>query len=65
MVASPSTYEDLEAIPEEREGDRHELFYGELVVTAAPLPGRSAPSDRVEWRHHGRLRSLKALPVAW
>jgi Uma2 family endonuclease len=31
------TYDDLEAIPQEREGDRHELIDGELVVTPVPL----------------------------
>ncbi len=32
------TYADLDFIPTEREGDRHELFDGELVVTASPIP---------------------------
>lgn len=32
------TYDDLEAIPQEREGDRHELIYGELIVTPSPMP---------------------------
>ena len=32
------TYDDLEAIPQEREGDRHELIDGELVVTPSPTP---------------------------
>lgn len=32
------TYADLDHIPQEREGDRHELFDGELVVTPSPIP---------------------------
>ena len=31
------TFEDLELIPEEHEGDRHELIDGELVVTPVPV----------------------------
>jgi Uma2 family endonuclease len=31
------TFEDLELIPEEQEGDRHELIDGELVVTPVPV----------------------------
>jgi hypothetical protein len=31
------TYDDLETIPQEREGDRHELIDGELVVTPSPI----------------------------
>ena len=31
------TYDDLEAIPQEREGDLQELIDGELVVTPVPL----------------------------
>jgi len=32
------TYDDLDLIPQQRAGDRHELFDGELVVTASPIP---------------------------
>ena len=32
------TYDDLESIPQEREGDRHEVIDGELVVTPSPIP---------------------------
>lgn len=32
------TYDDLETIPQEREGDRHEIIDGELVVTPSPSP---------------------------
>jgi len=31
------TVDDLEFIPEEREGDRHELIDGELIVTSLPV----------------------------
>src|SRR3954469_10388855 len=32
------TYLDLDVIPEEHKGDRHELIDGELVVTPSPVP---------------------------
>lgn len=32
------TYDDLESIPQEHEGDRHEIINGELVVTPSPIP---------------------------
>jgi Uma2 family endonuclease len=32
------TYFDLDTIPEQHEGDRHELIDGELVVTPSPAP---------------------------
>jgi Uma2 family endonuclease len=32
------TIEDLELIPQEQEGDRHELIDGELFVTPSPVP---------------------------
>ncbi len=32
------TYDDLDFIPQQREGDRHELFDGVLVVTPSPIP---------------------------
>jgi Uma2 family endonuclease len=32
------TYDDLERIPQERPGDRHELIGGVLYVTASPIP---------------------------
>ncbi|HET7092536.1 MAG TPA: Uma2 family endonuclease [Thermomicrobiales bacterium] len=37
-TAQRYTYADLADLPSEREGDRHELFDGELVVTPAPMP---------------------------
>lgn len=32
------TYDDLESIPQERPGDRHELIDGELIVSPSPVP---------------------------
>jgi len=32
------TYDDLEGIPQEREGDNHELIGGVLYVTPSPIP---------------------------
>lgn len=32
------TYDDLDLIPQERAGDRHELFDGVLIVTPSPIP---------------------------
>lgn len=32
------TYADLDSIPQERPGDRHELIDGELFVTPSPVP---------------------------
>jgi Uma2 family endonuclease len=32
------TYDDLERIPQEREGDRHELIDGELVASPSSVP---------------------------
>jgi Uma2 family endonuclease len=37
-TANRLTFDDLEAIPEERPGDRHELINGELVVTPSCTP---------------------------
>ena len=37
-TANRLTFDDLEAIPEERPGDRHELIDGELVVTPSCTP---------------------------
>ena len=37
-IADRLTFDDLEAIPEERAGDRHELIDGELVVTPSCTP---------------------------
>jgi Uma2 family endonuclease len=37
-TAQRFTYADLAELPAEREGDRHELIEGELIVTPAPVP---------------------------
>ena len=36
ITAKRLTYNDLERIPQEREGDRHELINGELFVSPSP-----------------------------
>ena len=41
------TYDDLDFVPQERAGDRHELFNGELVVTPSPVPVHQIGSDNV------------------
>ncbi len=37
-IVTRLTYDDLESIPVERPGDRHEIISGELVVTPSPAP---------------------------
>lgn len=39
------TYADLDFVPKEREGDRHELFDGVLVVTPSPIPAHQIVSN--------------------
>ena len=41
------TFEDLELIPEEHEGDRHELVDGELVVTPPPATKHQTVSSNL------------------
>lgn len=41
------TYDDLDVIPEERAGDRHEIIDGELLVTPAPIPGHQFSSANI------------------
>jgi Uma2 family endonuclease len=41
------TYDDLESIPQEREGNRHELIDGEFVVTPAPVPAHQIISANI------------------
>ncbi len=41
------TYDDLESIPQAREGDRHEIVDGELVVTPSPIPSHQFISSNI------------------
>jgi Uma2 family endonuclease len=41
------TYDDLEFIPQERPGDRHELIDGELFVTPSRVPAHQLVSGRL------------------
>jgi Uma2 family endonuclease len=43
------TYDDLESIPQEREGDRHELIDGELIVTPSPITAHQIISGNIEY----------------
>src|SRR3954466_4861870 len=43
------TYDDLEVIPRERPGDRHEIINGELVVTPSPIPIHQVISSNIEY----------------
>ena len=54
------TYDDLERIPEDREGDRHELIDGELFVTPSPMPVHQIVSGNIEYAlaNHVRARNL-------
>lgn len=54
------TFEDLELIPEEHEGDRHELIDGGLVVTPSPIPVHQIISANIEYAlmRHVRERGL-------
>ena len=54
------TYDDLEAIPQEREGDRHEIINGELIVTPSPIPNHQIISVNIEYAllRHVRERGL-------
>lgn len=58
------TYDDLESIPQEREGDRHEIIDGELIVTPAPAPPHQFASRNVFRRldrHVSRARLGEVL----
>lgn len=44
------SYDDLDFIPKEREGDRHELFDGALVVTPSPVPDHQRLTVRAVFR---------------
>jgi Uma2 family endonuclease len=51
MATAPAvprlTYDDLTFVRQAREGDRHELFAGELVVTSSPVPAHQIVSDNI------------------
>ena len=44
------TYVDLDFVPKEREGDRHELFDGELIVTPSPVPDHERLTIRLAFQ---------------
>jgi Uma2 family endonuclease len=50
------TYDDLETIPQEREGDRQELIDGELVVTPSPIPKHQIVSGNIEFALQSHVR---------
>ena len=52
------TYADLEAIPQERPGDRHELIDGELIVTPSPIPVHQLISANIEYALMQHVRQL-------
>jgi Uma2 family endonuclease len=54
------TYDDLESIPQEREGDRHEIIDGELVVTPVPIIKHQLTSMNLVYHldQHVRPRNL-------
>ncbi len=54
------TYFDLDTIPEEHEGDRHELIDGELVVTPVPVMRHQRVSRNLVYalEDHVRERDL-------
>lgn len=54
------TYLDLDTIPEEHEGDRHELIDGELVVTPVPVMKHQRASNNLVYalEDHVRQRDL-------
>jgi Uma2 family endonuclease len=60
------TYDDLEKIPEERPGDRHELIDGELVVTPSPTPVHQVVSRSIFRRldHHVESNHLGTVLYA-
>ena len=53
------TYDDLEAIPQEREGDRHEIIDGELVVTPSPIPNHQDVSANIFFALQQVVRAQK------
>ena len=62
------TYDDLESIPQEREGDRHEIIDGELVVTPSPIPNHESITQNIPWAlsqvvRKNKLGRLYTAPV--
>ena len=62
------TYDDLESIPQEREGDRHELIDGELIVTPSPIPIHQIISSNIAYAlerivREQRLGRVLAAPI--
>jgi Uma2 family endonuclease len=68
IAARRLTYDDLEHIPQEREGDRHELIDGELVVSPSPVPVHQIISTNLVLQLGGHiaagdLGTLIAAPI--
>jgi Uma2 family endonuclease len=62
------TYDDLESIPQERPGDRHELIDGNLFVTPVPFTAHQEVSANITYRlgchvRDGDLGSVLCAPV--
>jgi Uma2 family endonuclease len=66
ITARRLTVEDLETIPEEHEGDRHELIDGELVVTPVPVTKHQTVSSNLVYalEQHVRNNSLGTVRAA-
>jgi Uma2 family endonuclease len=68
ITARRLTYDDLESIPQERAGDRHEIIAGELVVTPSPIPSHQGISENIAFglgqyvRAH-RLGKIYTAPI--
>ena len=60
------TVEEVEALPEEHPGDRHELIDGELVVTPSPIPVHQIISKNLTFQleRHTVIRNLGTLIAA-
>lgn len=64
----PLTYDDLDLIPQDREGDRHEIIDGVLVVTPSPIPLHQIASGKLHVRFETfveprRLGRVIAAPI--
>jgi Uma2 family endonuclease len=53
------TYDELEAIPQERDGDRHEIINGELIVTPSPIPNHQDVSANISYALQQFVRARK------